>query len=88
MEWVTLNLARCRQVLKGVKIEAGKNGKAPHAWLPITPAILQRLKGVWLQSKPSFNALMLWAAQSVTFSSFCCSGEVTVQRMMLERTCP
>ena len=28
------------QVLKGVKVEAGKEGKAPRARLPITPAIL------------------------------------------------
>ena len=31
-----------QQVLKGVKVEAGKEGRAPHSWLPITPAILRK----------------------------------------------
>lgn len=67
-----------RQVLKGVKIEAGRKGKAPHSHLPITPAILCKLKVVWLHSEPSFDKAMLWAASTVTFFTFCRSGETTV----------
>ena len=32
-----------QQVLKGVKVDAGKGGRAPSSWLPIIPAILQKL---------------------------------------------
>ena len=71
-------MPRLRQVLKGVKVEAGKKGKAPRAWLPITPAILCKLKTVWLHSEPSYNSTMLWAASTVMFFSFCRSGETTV----------
>ena len=52
-------------------MEAGKKGKAPRARLPITPAILHKLRAVWLQSQPSPKSIMLWAASTVTFFSFC-----------------
>ena len=74
-------MPRLRQVLKGVKVEAGKKGKAPRARLPITPAILRKLKAVWLNTGSAvstFNSTMLWAASTVTFFSFCRSGETTV----------
>ena len=67
-----------RQVLKGIKIEAGRKGKAPCSRLPITPAILRKLKAVWMHTEPSFKAVMLWAASAVTFFTFCRSGETTV----------
>ena len=67
------------QVLKGVKVEAGKEGKAPRARLPITPAILRKLRAVWLHSEPLFNSTMLWAASTVTFFSFYRSGETTIE---------
>ena len=67
-----------RQVLKGIKIEAGRKGKAPRSRLPITPAILCWLKAVWMHSEPSFKAVMLWVASIVTFFTFCRSGETSV----------
>ena len=67
-----------RQVLKGIKIEAGRKGKAPRSRLPITPAFLRKLKAVWIHTEPSFKAVMLWAASTVTFFTFCRSGETTV----------
>ena len=51
-----------------LSVEAGKEGRAPHSQLPITLAILQKLRAVWLHSEPSFNSKMLWAASTVTFS--------------------
>ena len=51
-----------RQVLKGIKIEAGRKEKTPCSHLPITPAILHRLKAVCMHSEPSFKAVMLWEA--------------------------
>ena len=73
-------MPRLRQILKGVKVEAGKKGKAPRTRLPITPAILRKLRAVWLpsSSQPSPNSIMLWAASTVTFFPFCRSGETTV----------
>ena len=72
-------MARLRQVLKGVKIEAGNQGKPPRSRLPITPMILRKLKGVWLGIEHSADNLMLWAASTTTFFTFCRSGEITVE---------
>ena len=47
-----------RQVLKGVKVQAGRTGKTLHPRLPITPSILMKLREVWLQGT-SFNNTML-----------------------------
>ena len=67
-----------QQVLKGIKIEAGRNGKASRFHFPITPAIIHKLKAVWMHTEPSFKAAMLWAASMVTFFTFCHSGGTTV----------
>ena len=71
-------MSRLRQVLKGVRVEAGKDGRAPRSRLPITPAILRKLRAVWLHLEPLFNSKMLWATSTVTFISFCRSGEATI----------
>ena len=63
-----------RQILKGIKVEKGKEGLPQRPRLPITPMILRRMKPYW---KPSFNSVMLWAAAVVTFFSFCRSGAPT-----------
>ena len=51
--------------------------KHPRTRLPITPSILRRIHAVW-QDESSYEKVMLWAAASITFFSFCRSGEVTV----------
>ena len=61
---------RLRQILKGVQVEQGKQGKSPHCRLPIAPAILNKLREVWLVDNPAFNDIMLWAACVVTLFSF------------------
>ena len=73
-------MPRLRQVLKGIQIEHSKRGRVPHFCLPITPAILRKLRLVWIKDckKIPFNNIMLWAACLVTFFSFCRSGEITV----------
>ena len=60
--------------------ESGSREKreSPRVRLPITPAILRKLKVVWLHSEPSYNSTMLWVASTVMFFSFCRSGETTV----------
>ena len=68
-----------RQILKGVKMERGKEGKASCPRMRITPTILRKIKVIWLNGGTSFNSVMLWAAALVIFFSFCRSGEVTVK---------
>ena len=41
------------------------------------PASLHRLKAVWMRYEPSFKAVMLWAASTVT-CFICRSGETTI----------
>ena len=62
-----------RQVIKGIRVQAARAGKAPRPWLPITPSILHKLRPVWLE-QPTFNSIMLWAACTTTFFGFCRSG--------------
>jgi len=74
-------MPRLRQILRGIAVEAGKKGKAPRARLPITPAILRRMKSVWFAGmETSYKSSLLWAASTTNFFSFCRSGEITVQR--------
>jgi len=61
-------MPRLRQILKGMKVEAGKS---KHSHLPITPSILKQ------QDHSSYNQSRLWAAVVIAFS-FCHSGEVTI----------
>ena len=72
-------MPRLRQILKGVKVECGKQRKASRSTLPITPSILRRLKSTWLGENPLYEALMLWSTSLTTFFSFCRSGEITVE---------
>lgn len=74
-------MPRLHQILKGVKLERGKQGKPSRSRLPITPSILRKLKSIWLggNMNHSFEAVMLWAASLTTFFSFCRSGEITVE---------
>ena len=62
-----------------MKVECGKQGKASHSRLPITPSIFRKLKSVWMGESPSYEAIMLWSASLTTFFSFCRSGEITVE---------
>ena len=73
------HMPRLGQVLKGVKVEAGKVGKPAHSRLPITPSILRKIKTVWMdRTTESFDNIMLWAASLTTFFYFCRAGETTV----------
>ena len=60
-------------------MERGKEGKVPHSCLPITPAILRKIKLIRLDQVPLFNSVMLCTGALVTFLSFCRSGEITVE---------
>ena len=72
------HMLRLRQILKGVKVEAGKSGKPTHSRLPITPSILRKMKRAWLAGDHNpYNQSMLWAAAVTTFF-LCRSGEITI----------
>ena len=72
-------MPRLRQVLKGIRIQAVKNGRSPRPRLPITPSILYKLRKVWLEDNSSFNNIMLWAAATTTFFGFCTVDQVKLQ---------
>ena len=67
-------MPRLRQVMRGLKIERGKQGQGPRARLPITPFILRKMRQSWVDQDKSFNSVMLWAASLTTFFSFCRCG--------------
>ena len=71
-------MPRLQQVIRGIKVERGRDGYPQQSRLPITPMILRRIKPFWITDQPNFNSVMLWVAAMLTFFSFCRSGEVTV----------
>lgn len=73
-------MPRLRQVLKGVQMTRGKEGRAPKPRLPITPSVLRKMKEVWARQGDSYVNIMLWAAAATTFFSFCRSGEMVVEK--------
>ena len=73
------SMPRLQQIIRGIKVERGKEGLPRRSRLPITPMILRKMKAFWISDHPSFNSTMLWAAAVVTFFSFCRSGETTVE---------
>ena len=48
------------------------------ARLPKTPKHLVQLKEVWSNEGSRFDGLMFWAAKSLCFFDFMCSGELTI----------
>ena len=73
------HMARLCQILKRVRISQRQKGRTTCPRLPITPYILCLKKRVWfpLTINPSYDNLMLWAASTIAFFSFCRSGEIT-----------
>ena len=72
-------MPRLCQIIKGVKVRQGQEGRVARPRLPITPRILRLMKEVWFPSKsePLYDSLMLWAAATTAFFGFCRSGEIT-----------
>ncbi len=64
-------------VIRGVKRARGKSGQ-PKPRLPITPDLLKKLRGAWLERSASPDDCMLWAAASLCFFGFFRAGEITI----------
>lgn len=71
-------MPRLRQVLKGVQVMQGRQGRAPRPRLPITPSILRKMRAVWEKRGDPARGRMMWAAATTTFFTFCRTGEVVM----------
>ena len=72
------NMSKLEQVLKGIKSAQTKGGDPIQPRLPITPALLLAMKGVWEHESVSQDKAILWAAASLCFFGFLRSREVCI----------
>ena len=72
------SMPRLHLILQGVKVIAGLRGHSKRIRLPITPLILRKMKQVWFNREKDYDKVMMWAAATATFFTFCRSGEITV----------
>ena len=68
----TVSMPRLEQVVKGIKVNQGRQGcNTPNQKLPVTPTILRQLKGLGQQREQEPDYIMMWAACCVCFLDFC-----------------
>lgn len=73
------SLPRLRLVQTGIRRTHAQRVPAPaKVRLPITPAILYRIRDLWSSRAKDPDTIMLWAAASLCFFGFFRSGEITV----------
>ena len=72
------SMPRLEQVIKGIKVRQGKQGRKPRKKLPITPAILHKMRLAWETEADDPDLIMLWAACTLCFFGFLCSGEIAI----------
>ena len=66
------------QVVKGIKVRQGKEGRKPHKKLPITPVILRQVRAHWEAKREDPEIITLCAACVVCFFGFMRSGEIAI----------
>lgn len=64
-------------VLKGVQCMQTKSGRGGRERLPITPAILHKLKEMWSESPAGPDTKLIWAACCLCFFVSLKAGEMT-----------
>lgn len=72
------SLPRLRLVQTGVRRARADSGPATPPRLPITPAILRRIRPHCLPASPGYEECLLWAAATTCFFGFFRAGEITV----------
>ena len=70
-------MPRLDYVLKGVKRVQAKSGGGGRERLPITPAILRKLKYMWSAATADPDTKLIWAACCPCFFAFLRAGEMT-----------
>ena len=72
------SLPRLQLAQQGVRRERAEQGPPPLGRLPITPAILGRMRRVLLPRPETYEATMIWDAATTCFFGFFRAGEITV----------
>ena len=72
------SLPRLRLVQSGIQCSYSQKSPASNKIrLPITPAILLKIRNHWISKAKDLNTIMLWAAATVCFFGFFRAGEIT-----------
>ena len=72
------SLPRLHMVQNGIRRHSAEQGPPPAQRLPITPAILNQIRGVLLHEPIRFEDKLIWAAAATCFFGFFQAGEITV----------
>ena len=65
-------------VMKGIKKVESEKGVTKKERLPITPAILEKLRQGWSAKRDAYDTKIIWAACCLCFCAFLRAGEMTI----------
>lgn len=73
------SLPRLKLALAGIRrVQAESSNRSTRTRLPITPAILRRVRELWNARASKADYVMPWAAMTLCFFGFLRSGEITI----------